>query len=159
MFARPLLFLGNGLILVAGAVAMDAAVPAAAEDDAVQRRVREVVLKSAHHWDAKSHIDFDTGRVYEYLEQFEPPDDLNKVQFGVQIQAWYRQHGIDARSYGSVEGQDLFVWLVDDNRWETLEDEIRAGGELKVPRAGDRRGKLCLVGTRGSHQWSAAASA
>lgn len=37
--------------------------------------VREVVLKSAHHWDAKSHIDFDTGRVYEYLEQLHLPDE------------------------------------------------------------------------------------
>lgn len=96
--------------------------------------IRDVVLESAHHWDAKSHIDFDTGRVYEYLEQLHLPDELKDTQLGIQVKSWYLQHGIDARSYGSVEGQDLFVWLVDDDRWETMEDEIRAGGELKLGR-------------------------
>lgn len=96
--------------------------------------VREVVLKSAHHWDAKSHIDFEAGRVYEYLEQLHLPDERKDAELGVQVMNWYRQRGIDARSYGSVEGQGLFVWLVDDDRWETLEDEIREGGELKLGR-------------------------
>ncbi|HJT33672.1 MAG TPA: hypothetical protein VJ783_16625 [Pirellulales bacterium] len=96
--------------------------------------VREVVLESAQHWDAKSHIDFDTGRVYEYLEQLDLPDGQNDTDFGARVKTWYRQHGIDARSYGSVEGQDLFVWLVDDSRWETLEDEIRKGEDLKLGR-------------------------
>lgn len=96
--------------------------------------VREVVLESAQHWDAKSHIDFDTGRVYEYLEQLDLPDNLKDSAFSVQVETWYRQHGIDARSYGSVYGQDLFVWLVDDDRWNTFEDELHPGTTLELGR-------------------------
>lgn len=96
--------------------------------------VHEVVLESGRFWDGKSHIDFDTGRVYEYLSQLDLPDSLQNSEFGVQVQSWYRQHGIDARSFGSAEGEDLYVWLVDDDRWKTLEDEIRGGAELKLGR-------------------------
>lgn len=114
--------------------------------------VHDIVLESANYWDGKSHIDFDTGRLYEYLEQFEGRDKLKESAFGVQINAWYQQHGIDARNFGSVEGQDLFVWLVDDDRWETIEDEISVPGELRL----GREASSYLVpfgGSRNDFQW------
>ncbi len=92
--------------------------------------VRELQLDSAIYANGKSHVDFDTGRVYEYFEGIERETAEESHNVG----RWWRQHGIDVRFHGSVDGVDLYLWLVDDNRWETLENEIKGGQPLQLGR-------------------------
>jgi RNA polymerase sigma factor (sigma-70 family) len=87
-------------------------------------------LTRSYYWNAESHLDFDTGRVFEHLEGTKTADSDQRVDFG----RWYHQNGIDVRCQGPVEGSDLQLWLVDDRRWETIEAEIQQGGTLELGR-------------------------
>jgi hypothetical protein len=78
--------------------------------------VHEVELQFAGYLNAKSHIDFDTGRLYQFKE------------------------GITAEETRSTDDahvmrrQDLQLWLIDNNRWDTLQNEIRSGRPLELGR-------------------------
>lgn len=96
--------------------------------------VQDVELQSTNFWDGKSHIDFDTGRVYEYLERDHEVDAFEEREPGMQIAAWYAENGIDARCIGHIAGQDLFIWLIDDGRWDTIDEEVRRKAALDLGR-------------------------
>lgn len=96
--------------------------------------VQDVKLQSANFWDGKSHIDFDTGRVFEYLERDRNRDRIENPDDARQIMAWYQENGIDARCFGQIEGRDLHVWLIDDGRWDTIDEEVRRDAPLELGR-------------------------
>lgn len=86
--------------------------------------IREVQLEPSNYWDAKSHIDFDTGRVFE---QFEGSQESASDGFA----RWYLRTGIDMRG---IDGKDLHTWLIPNSRWETLEEEVRSGKPIGLGR-------------------------
>ena len=95
--------------------------------------VQRIKLERLHYWNGAWHIDFDAGHVYQYMEGNDGTQvRLDKV--GDAIRGWYKVTGVDARNNGSPEGIDLHVWLIDDDRWDTLEDEIHRGGTLSLGR-------------------------
>ena len=91
-------------------------------------------LTRSDYWNGKSHLDFDTGRVFEYLEGTKTPDSEQPDGFGPRVHKWYHRNGIDVRCQGPVEGLDLQVWVIDDGRWDTLEVEIQKDGPLEFGR-------------------------
>lgn len=97
--------------------------------------VQEVELDSYSYWDAPSHLDFDTGRVFQYLEdaeQLEPeaPGDTFSI-----VVNWPPAMGIDVRGN---EGDDLYAWQIDNKRWDTIEDEVHRNEPLPLgPEATD----------------------
>jgi RNA polymerase sigma factor (sigma-70 family) len=96
--------------------------------------VRMLRLTLAQYGNGRSHLDFDTGRVFGQYEGMKSADWGQPEQFGSPMTAWYRRNGIDVRCLGSLEGLDLQLWLVDDGRWDTLEAEIRKGEPLLLGR-------------------------
>ena len=86
--------------------------------------VREVRLEPTAFWNAKSYIDFDTGRVFE---QYEGNSEAAAKGFA----HWVVQNGIDARG---IDGRDLHTWLIPNERWDTLEEEVWSGQSLKLVR-------------------------
>jgi len=86
--------------------------------------VHEVQLEPSTYWNAKSHIDFDSGRVFE---QFEGIHGSASEGFA----RWYVLNGIDMRG---IDGKDLHVRLIPNSRWETLEEEIRSGKPIELGR-------------------------
>lgn len=87
----------------------------------------EVELGSLQHWNAKSSIDLDTGRVYEYGAGLSKSPNWPDRD-------WQQLAGVDVRSQGGLEGEDLHLWLIDNGRWETIEEEIQSGTPLKLGR-------------------------
>ena len=99
--------------------------------------VHEVQLWWDKYWDAKSYIDFDTGRAYERYEGIERPVERGTGKGGLQIERWIRQKGLDASVHACVLcGGDLTVWRVEDSRWDTFEEEVRSGHEVKLGQEG-----------------------
>ena len=96
--------------------------------------VRMLRLTWSVYWNGKSHLDFDTGRVFGQYEGIKTADWGQPVDFGSRITAWYRQNGIDVCCQGPVEGVDLQLWLIDDSRWDTLEAEIQKDEPLQLGR-------------------------
>jgi hypothetical protein len=96
--------------------------------------VRMLRLTQAGYANGRSHLDFDTGRVFSQYEGMKAADWDQRDDFGSRITTWYRRSGIDVCCQGSVDGVDLLLWLVDDSRWDTLETEIRKGGPLPLGR-------------------------
>src|SRR4029077_3495163 len=96
--------------------------------------VRMLRLDSSMYANGKSHLDFDTGRVFEQYEGVKTAEWGSPPDFGARITSWYRQNGIDARCQGSIDGIDLQLWLIDDSRWETLDEEIQKGEPLTLGR-------------------------
>jgi hypothetical protein len=80
----------------------------------------------------KSHLDLDTGQVFQQYEGMKSTDWGEPAEFGSRITSWYRRNGIDVRCQGHVEGVDLLLWQIDDRRWDTLEAEIRRDSPLKL---------------------------
>jgi hypothetical protein len=97
--------------------------------------VRMLRLTRSSYWNGKSHLDFDSGRVFEYLEGEKTADSKWANSSGGVVNKWYHQNGIDVRCQGPVEGLDLQVWVIDDRRWGTLEREIQNAGPLELGRA------------------------
>ena len=91
-------------------------------------------LDSSAYWNGKSYIDFDTGRLYENLQdvRVRAEDWHNFDNRGPAIKSWYRQKGIDARRHSFVDGVDLYLWLIDNSRWYTIEAEIKTGNPLAL---------------------------
>jgi hypothetical protein len=95
---------------------------------------RMLRLTRSNYANGKSHLDFDTGRVFELYEGLGPADWAAPGDFGSRIGTWYRRNGIDVRSQGPVEGFDLLLWLVDNSRWDTIPAEIKKDGPLPLGR-------------------------
>lgn len=93
--------------------------------------VQEVELESLRYWNAKSHFDFDTGRTYEYLSDV---DGATSEKLIDSVYRWYSDNGIDMRVSGGGDGEDLHLWLVDNGRWDTIDDEVRSGRPLPLGR-------------------------
>jgi hypothetical protein len=91
-------------------------------------------LTSSAYWDGKSFLDFDTGRVFSQYEGMKTADWGQPNDFGSRLTTWYRRNGIDVLCQGPLDGVDLQLWLIDDNRWDTLEAEIRKGEPLQLGR-------------------------
>jgi len=86
--------------------------------------IREVQLEPSIYWNAKSYIDFDSGRVFGKCEGIQKTAAKGFAH-------WYVENGIDGRG---IEGRDLHVRLIPNGRWDTLEEEIRSGRPLKLGR-------------------------
>lgn len=91
--------------------------------------VREVTLGLESYWDAQSSIDLDSGRTVEYYE--------GHVQQTANLPVWLewkKQTGMDIRNQGSLKGEDLHVWLIDNTRWDTIEAEVQSRDPLDLGR-------------------------
>lgn len=82
--------------------------------------IHEVELMSLSFVDAPCAIDFDRRRKYRVYEGAAPGK--------VRLFDWDYDTGIDY-TLGS-DGGDLHVWTIDQNRWDTLDEEIRSGKRL-----------------------------
>jgi hypothetical protein len=89
--------------------------------------VREVALDPVSYTNGRSYVDFDTGRTFECLER-----TVAAKSGAANEHEWSVHAGIDARSIGMIEGNDLHAWMVDNSRWDTLDDELRDGQPLKL---------------------------
>ncbi len=96
--------------------------------------VRMVRLTRSDYRNGKSHLDFDTGRIFEDLEGINTPDSERPDGFGQRVHRWYHRNGIDVHCEGLVKGLDLQVWVIDAGRWDTLEAEIQKDGPLELGR-------------------------
>ncbi|QEH34565.1 ECF RNA polymerase sigma factor SigE [Aquisphaera giovannonii] len=97
--------------------------------------VRMLRLSPVEYADAKSQIDFDTGRTFAVYEGMKAANRDDPKAFILRSIAEDRRHGIDARCQGlNIEGFDLHPWQVDNGRWGTIEEEIRRGGPLPLGR-------------------------
>jgi RNA polymerase sigma factor (sigma-70 family) len=96
--------------------------------------VRMLRLTASAYWDARSFLDFDTGRVFSQYEGMRTADWGRPDDFGSRLATWHRRTGIDVLCQGPLDGIDLQLWLIDDIRWDTLEAEIRGGGPLRLGR-------------------------
>jgi hypothetical protein len=94
--------------------------------------VREVTLDLEQFANGKALLDFDTGRAFEIWEGRPRGEAVAQTRVGVIHQEWMHDQGVDVRNNGMLNGVDLNAWLVEDSRWETLEDEIKAGGRLEL---------------------------
>jgi hypothetical protein len=96
--------------------------------------IRMLRLTTSLYLNGKSHLDLDTGRVFAYLEGTKNAAPGQPADFESRINSWYRRNGIDVRCQGAVDGMDLQLWLIDDNRWDSLEAEIQKNGPLELGR-------------------------
>ena len=96
--------------------------------------VRMLRLTHAIYWNGKSHLDFDTGRIFEQYEGMNAADWGQPAEFSSRISGWHQHNGIDIRCQGSVGGEDLELWLIDDSRWETIDAEIQKDERLRLGR-------------------------
>ena len=96
--------------------------------------VRMLRLTQSVYRNGKSHLDFDTGRIFTQYEGIKSTDWGEPAELGSRIDTWYRRNGIDVRCQGSVYGVDLQLWLIDNSRWDTLEAEVRKDEPLQLGR-------------------------
>jgi hypothetical protein len=96
--------------------------------------IRMLRLTQSAYWNGKSHLDFDTGRIFTLYEGINSTDWGERSEFGSRVSTWYRRNGIDVHCQGPVGGVDLQLWLIDDSRWDTLEAEIRKDEPLQLGR-------------------------
>jgi len=94
--------------------------------------VHEVVLDRSDYWDAKSYIDFDTGRTYEYFEGVEPKRVASSDELTLATMLWERRTGVDAGHEGILTGVDLHIWLINNERWDSFEQELRSGRRVDL---------------------------
>jgi len=80
-------------------------------------------------WDAAKYVDFDMGRVLTELEGGRPGPEGERNIYDI----WYEKAGIDGRvkhwagAAGEgldLEGEESYVWQVDNLRWDRFEYEI-----------------------------------
>jgi hypothetical protein len=96
--------------------------------------VRMLRLTTSEYANARSHLDFETGRAFCQYEGFKATDWGERDEFVSKVIGWYQKNGIDVRCQGSLEGLDLQLWLVDDHRWDTIEDEVQKVEPLRLGR-------------------------
>jgi hypothetical protein len=96
--------------------------------------VRMLRLSQSGYVNGKSHLDFDTGRVFELYQGMKTADWGRDTDFGSRVSTWYRQNGIDARCQGNLDGSDLLSWQVENTRWDTLEAELQKDAPLPLGR-------------------------
>jgi peroxiredoxin len=96
--------------------------------------IRMLRLQQSNYWNGKSHLDFDTGRVLQQYEGMKAEDWGRQEDFQERYMNWHLRNGIDVRCQGGVSGEDLKLWLIDDRRWETIDEEVRKGGTLELGR-------------------------
>ncbi len=95
--------------------------------------VHEVELQFDSYLNANSYIDFDTGRLYQSRQGISGAKAKSN-DFARVLNRWLRDTGVDAHCNASIMGDDLEVWLIDNNRWETLQSEIHTGHPLDLGR-------------------------
>lgn len=84
--------------------------------------VHQVELMTVYFVDAPCAIDFDRRRTFRLLEGAAPGKE--------RMFDWDYDTGIDY-TLGS-SGGDLYLWTIDRNRWDTLDEEIRSGKRLEL---------------------------
>ncbi len=92
-------------------------------------------LAESVYWNGRSHLDFDTGRVFTQYEGARVADWGPPTGWGPRVSVWYLQSGIDVRCQGRLDSIDVHLWQVDASRWNTLETEIQKSAPLKLGRA------------------------
>ncbi len=97
--------------------------------------VHEVDLQFNGYANGRAFIDFDTGHVLQYREGI--GNGGKRADFSRAYAGWIREAGVDARNSGNVEGFDLQLWLIDNGRWDSLQNEIRSGHPLNFGREAD----------------------
>jgi hypothetical protein len=95
--------------------------------------VHEVELQFDGYVNARSYIDFDAGRLYQFEEGISA-DEAKSTDSGGAMLRWFRRSGVDARCNGNIIGIDLPLWLIDNRRWDTLPDEVRSRHLLNIGR-------------------------
>lgn len=95
--------------------------------------VHEVELQFDGYVNARSYIDFDTGRLFQF-QQGISADDAKSNDFSKVMHRWFRQSGVDAHCNASVTGDDLQLWVIDNSRWGTLQNEIHSGRPMNPGR-------------------------
>jgi beta-lactamase regulating signal transducer with metallopeptidase domain len=98
------------------------------------RPVQEVHLDYSGYRDGKAYLDFETGRSLEEHEGLRAADWDTPERYGEINAGWRRREGLDAWYGGMLDGVDLYIWLVGDDRWDTIEDEILSGEPLALGR-------------------------
>lgn len=96
--------------------------------------VREVTLESIGYLNAKAFFDFDTGRLLEHMEGWTRDSAATQAEPVFHYVQWLRDQGVDVRFSGQLDAYDLAAWQIDDDRWESLDQEIRAGEPLELGR-------------------------
>ena len=96
--------------------------------------VRMLRLTRAIYANGRSQLDLDTGRAFALYEGMTAADWGPRADQGSRLTAWNRRNGIDVYCQGFVEGWDLYLWLVDDARWDTLDAEIQRDQPLQLGR-------------------------
>jgi RNA polymerase sigma factor (sigma-70 family) len=94
--------------------------------------VRLLRLTQSAYWNGRSHLDFDTGRVFTQYEGARIADWGPPTGWGPRVGAWYMQNGIDVRCQGRLESIDLRLWQVEASRWKTLETDIQKDSPLAL---------------------------
>ncbi len=94
--------------------------------------VRLLRLTQSAYWNGRSHLDFDTGRVFSQYEGARIADWGPPTGWGPRVGAWYMQNGIDVRCQGRLESIDLRLWQVEASRWKTLETDIQKDSPLAL---------------------------
>jgi len=93
--------------------------------------VIDVELTNGWLLNGLAHLDLDTGRLHQQREGIDESALADRrLSYGI----WSDRHGIDVQCYGNLDSEDMHVWLVDDGRWETLEEEVRSGRPLQLGR-------------------------
>jgi hypothetical protein len=96
--------------------------------------VRMLRLTTAAYRNGKSHLDLDTGRVFQEYEGMKAADWGEPTELGARISTWYRRNGIDVRCGHPIDGADLLLWLVDDSRWDTIDAEVQKDEPMPLGR-------------------------
>ncbi len=101
--------------------------------------VHEVTLESQGLWDAKAHLDFDSGLVTSLLQR---PSGVD------QSVSWLAAMGIDVIAstvfgnrdltdpFCSLDGWDVQAWPIENARFDTIEAEVASGQPIDVGRWG-----------------------
>jgi hypothetical protein len=95
-------------------------------------------LTQSVYWNGKSHLDFDTGRVFSRYEGLKTADRSPPAEFGTRVSGWQQHNGIDIECQGRIDSMDLRLWPVDARRWTRLETEVQKNAPLELGQEASR---------------------
>jgi len=91
--------------------------------------VVDVTLVNSACADALSCLDLETGRLYENLEGLHY--GLGETYGRLDSLKWQLKHGIDLTAH---DCPDMHIWLVENDRWDALNSEVRSKSPFDVGR-------------------------
>ena len=106
--------------------------------------VRLLRLTESAYFNGRSHLDFDTGRVFTHYEGVKVADWGPPTAWGPRVQAWRMQNGIDVRCQGGLEASTC-----GSGRLTRVDGRLRDGHPERLA-ASARTGSEPLTGTFGA---------